>query len=99
MEYAKIVKDYLFDPTDKILVDSGLSDRSGVVLFGTPPAGNPGTRPEVLDVRLLDDDRILYYHCLATDAALERLAEWGARDSGTTILQVKKDGVWTDEIS
>jgi len=97
--YAKIVKDHLWDPVDQVMVDSGLSDRTGVVLFGVPPAGNTGTRPEVLDVRLYDDDGILYYECLATDDALENLFDWAQRDSGVTLLQVKVNDEWKDTIA
>ena len=95
--YAKIMKDHLFDPVATLTDDLGLTDRTGVVLFGGPSERED---PLLLDVRLLDDDRILYFECLADDESLERLADWAARDSGCTILQTKDaNGTWQDTIS
>jgi hypothetical protein len=92
--YAKITKDLLYD--GKLIQN----DRTNEVIFG---ALQPGEDLRV--VRLLDDDRDVYYEAEATEDALEDLFEWAMKDSGVTILQTRKidmsNGrlVWDDEIS
>jgi hypothetical protein len=88
--YAKITKDLIWEPGDQS--DSRVNE---VVIckFHTP------VPDDLLDVRLLDDDRILYYEALADDESLEHLFYWAQRDAGVTILQVKKGGKWEDVIS
>lgn len=85
--YAKITKDLLVD--GEIIT----TDRTGQVLWNGPLVGN------LLQVRLLDDDREVYYEAVADDEVLESLASWAAKDSGVTILQTKQHGAWKDAIS
>lgn len=86
--YAKITKDHLFDSRESFPMDY-----EGKILLRGPLTG------ELIDVKLLDDDRILYYEAVADDESLEWLYGWAMHDAGVTILQTKKDGEWTDCIS
>lgn len=82
--YAKITRD--------LIAQGDWDPRTGVVFDGAPVG-------DVLKVRLLDDDRDVYYLADADDEALEPLLSWAARDVGTTILQQRIDGNWVDVIS
>ena len=86
--YAKITKDLLYD-------GEGISHSH----VGTIPVSNGIISGELLQVRLLDDDGEHYYTAEADDEALEPLFEWAMRDSGVTLLQVRKDGKWVDTIA
>lgn len=92
--YAKITKDHL-DLGD-VLSDWKPRDGQVIIDRSSPPHSHDIER---LEVRLLDDDRELYYEAVATDDALEDLFMWAQRDAGVTILQVKKGNAWVDEIS
>lgn len=88
--YAQITKDLLYDG-NYIKVN-----RKHEVIFG----GGPHQVGPLMKVRLLDDDRELYYEAVSDDEALEDLFSWAMRESGVTILQVwKSPGKWVDEIS
>lgn len=81
--YAKITKDLLFEKE--------IFDRSQVGLqWGERPVGN------LIQFRLLDDDRILYYEGEGDDEALETVFFWAQRDSGVTILQTRVQAGWVD---
>ena len=84
--YAKITKDLLHDDT---LITDG---RTGLEWKGEPQGG-------ILRVRILDDDREVYYEAVADDEALETLLDWAMRDAGATILQVRYGNEWRDTIS
>jgi hypothetical protein len=96
--FAQITKDVL-DLTDTLGPEF---DRTGKVIIGTTPPTEG-----LLRVRLLDDDREIYYYGLATDDALEDFLNWAMADAGCTILQVYKTGyqhcatvgTWEDVIS
>jgi hypothetical protein len=89
MGYAKITEDHLWKEGDVSPSRIGWS------------LGDEQERPTegVLQVRLLDDDRELYYTAEATDDALETLHSWAGIDAGVTILQVLKGDVWEDVIA
>jgi hypothetical protein len=90
--YAKIVTDHL-DVTDTLGPEF---DRTNQVIICEFHKQVP---TDLLDVRLLDDDRELYYTAVADDDALEGLFTWAMKDSGVAILQTKQDGEWKDVIS
>lgn len=89
--YARITRDLLYDGA------TITNDRSGDIIIGDKTTDDHVGG--MLDVRLLDDDRIPYFLARADDDALEDLYEWAYHDSGVTILQVKHGANWVDEIS
>lgn len=91
--YAKITKDHLYDGKT---IGRNLT---GVVLIAKKPRDDQPVPADAVEVRLYDDDEILYYEVLATDETFEWLVSWGARDSGVTILKTKQDGNWIHVIS
>lgn len=89
--YAKIVKDHL-GVEDVLGPDFA---REGMVVIGQGSNEPDG----LIDVRLLDDDRELYYEVRASEDSLEHLMDWGMHDAGATILQTKDmTGEWRDTI-
>lgn len=94
MTFAKITKDLLFTPDD---ADMGLTNRTGEVLVGDPSTHTYHPKHDLF--RLLDDDRIPYFEGWADNDGMEFALEWGMRDSGATILQVRKDGRWVDHMN
>jgi hypothetical protein len=94
--YAKII-------TDHLRIDDMLGsefDRTDSVVFDTrDPHGADGI-VAIVPFRLYDDDDELYYEGEVTDdRALEELMSWAMQDSGCTRLDVKRGGVWRQEIS
>lgn len=89
--YAKILLDHI----DCVPLLGEDYKRVGRVVVGTEPAPDEG----LLQVRILDDDRELYYTCEADDEALESLLSFCMGDVGATVLQVMKEGEWEDTIS
>jgi len=87
----RITEDLLWEPTDSWPTRVGTSRSDH---------GENGIANAV-EVRLLDDDRIHYYTavCEDTEESLTDLFQWAMRDAGVTILQMKKNGKWEDEIS
>lgn len=88
--FAKITKDYL--GLDDVL--PAWKPRDGEVILDRPTK----SLRNMLEVRLLDDDRNLYYEALADEEGLEPLLSWAMRDAGATILQTKEHGAWVDTI-
>lgn len=97
---ARIERDYLHEKDDP-LSSNRVGQTFSMHLLESDTStlvGAPKTR-----FRLLDDDRIPYYGgWLINDHACEvqtAILQWGAHDAGCTIIEVRKDGKWQQEIS
>lgn len=94
--YARITKDHL--DLSSVLPDWRPLD--GLVVVD-----GEHDEAKLFKVRLLDDDRELYYEAKVDgDEAAEQLLEWAMRDAGATILQrlandVSQGYVWTDYLN
>jgi hypothetical protein len=91
--YAKIIQDHL-DVTEDLGEEY---QREGKVIIGSEEQ----IEGPILDVRVLDDDRVPYYTLKVDDQSLEAVFAWCQQDTGSTILQVKdhEDKEWRDVIS
>lgn len=57
------------------------------------------TEGPIIQFRLLDDDGEIYYRGEGDNVSLEIVFEWAQSDSGCTLLQIRKNGEWRDEIA
>ena len=79
--YAKIDRDYLYEPGD--MTPSRV---------GTTWGSKEQAEGEIFRIRLLDDDLEVYYGGESDDEAMETVCAWATRDAGAIILEAHSEG-------